>query len=97
MAAVIIRRKDLLRVGKELLKEMFDFLHNEYILTNFEETKVLQKVFMDKFELNNISIKDEKLKTDYLEAIYKVLDYINFDMEIDEDLYYKKNGIYGYV
>ena len=90
MAAVIIRRKDIVRLGKELLNEMFDFLHNEYILSKFEETKVLQKVFMDKLKLNNISIEDGKVRTYDIEAVYKVLKYINFHMEIDEDLYYKK-------
>ena len=30
MAAVIIRRKDILRLGKELLEEIFDFLYNEF-------------------------------------------------------------------
>ena len=46
MAAVIIRKKDVERLGKELLKEVFDFLHDEYILTNFEEMKILQKKFL---------------------------------------------------
>ena len=45
MAAVIIRSKDVERLAKELVKEVFDFLHNEYILTNFPEMKILQKNF----------------------------------------------------
>ena len=90
MAAFIIRQKDLKRLGKEILNEIFDFLHDEYILTKFKEMKVLQKVFMDKLELNNISIEDGKVRTNDTDAIYKVVRYINFDMEIDEDLYYKK-------
>ena len=32
MAAVIIRKKDVERLGKELVKEVFEFLHDEYIL-----------------------------------------------------------------
>ena len=31
MAAVIVRKKDVERLGKELLKEVYDFLHDEYI------------------------------------------------------------------
>ena len=45
MAAVIIRKKDVERLGKELVKEVFEFLHDEYILSNFEEMKEEQKKF----------------------------------------------------
>lgn len=41
MAAVIVRKKDLENLGKELMKEVYSFLHDEYILT-FEEMKVEQ-------------------------------------------------------
>ena len=43
MAAVIIRKKDVERIGKELLKEVYEFLHNDYILTDFEEMKIEQE------------------------------------------------------
>ena len=43
MAAVIIRRKDIVRLGKELLKEMYYLLNDEYILSKFEEMKKVQK------------------------------------------------------
>ena len=43
MAAVIIRRKDIVRLGKELIKEMYYLLHDEYILSKFEEIKKVQK------------------------------------------------------
>ena len=46
MAAVIIRKKDVERLGKELVKEVFEFLHDEYILSNFEEMKEEQKKFL---------------------------------------------------
>ena len=39
MTAVIIWKKDLDRLSRTLLKETFDFLHDEYILSNFEEMK----------------------------------------------------------
>ena len=45
MTAVIIRKKDVERLGKEVLKEVYDFLHNDYILTNFEEMKIEQEKF----------------------------------------------------
>ena len=45
MAAVIITQKDVNRLAKELLKEIFDFLHDEYILSTFEEMKEEKKNF----------------------------------------------------
>ena len=45
MAAVIIRKKDVERLGHTLLKDLYEFFNNEYILTNFEEMKTEQKKF----------------------------------------------------
>ena len=45
MAAVIIRKKDVERLGHTLLKDLYEFFNNEYILTNFEEMKIEQKKF----------------------------------------------------
>ena len=89
MAAVVIRKKDLDLLAKELLNEMFDFLHDEYILTKFKQMQIEQKRFLKKLELNNISIEDGRVSTNDLEAIFKVVRYINLDREIDEDLFYK--------
>ena len=103
MAAVIIRKKDVERLGKELVKEMFDFLHDEFLLTKFEEMEVLQKVFLERlvsnyssnsqpknFEENLKCIKDEidngSLDT---HVIYDTLSKMNFDMEMNEDLFYE--------
>ena len=46
MAAVIIRKKDLESLGKKLMKEVYKFLHEEYILS-FEEMK-LEKENLEK-------------------------------------------------
>ena len=69
MAAVIIRKKDLDRLGKELLKEMYDFLHDEYILTEFEEMEFVKEKFLHNLIKNHINtlyrefeITDEKRK-----------------------------------
>ena len=69
MAAVIVKQKDVERLGKELLNEMFKFLHDEYILTEFEEMKKVKKEFLNNIILNhintlhrNFSITDEKRK-----------------------------------
>ena len=124
MAAVIIRKKDVERLGKELVKKVFDFLHDEYILSNFEEMKEVQKKFLKNLVLNyfkyfNItqiqrgnswSIKYEKFDENKFEeelkcvkdeikngslntfVIFKTLNDLDLDMEINEDLYFKKEA-----
>ena len=62
MAAVIIKQKDVERLGKELLNEMFEFLHDEYILTNFEEIKEVKKEFLNKLILNHINTLHRKFE-----------------------------------
>ena len=62
MAAVIIKQKDVERLGKELLNEMFEFLHDEYILTNFEEIKEVKKESLNKLILNHINTLHRKFE-----------------------------------
>ena len=45
MVDVIIRKKDVERLGKEVIKELYDFLHDEYINT-FPEMKEEKKIFI---------------------------------------------------
>ena len=99
MAAVIIRKKDILRLGHELLKEIYYFLHDENILTRFEEMKEVQKNFLKILDSNHITIfkKEGEIKFCIMldegkdiQGIYNTLRSINFSMKIDEDLYYKK-------
>ena len=52
MAAVIIRKKDVERLGKELVKEVYEFLHDEYILNNFSEMKLVKQKFLRGLVLN---------------------------------------------
>ena len=124
MAAVIISKKDVERLGKELVKEIYEFLHDEYILSTFEEMKEEQKKFLrglvlNKFESlnhtvvqkeNSWSIKYEEfdenkfedelkcvkdeIKNESLDTnlIFKTLNSLNLDMEIDEDLYFKTHA-----
>ena len=46
MAAVIIRKKDVERLGHTLLKEVYEFLHDDYILKEFIKMKEQQKKFL---------------------------------------------------
>ena len=39
MTDLVIRKKDIENLGRKLMKEVYEFLHDDYILT-FEEMKV---------------------------------------------------------
>ena len=62
MAAVIIRKKDVERLGKNVLNEMFDFLHDEYILTEFKEMKKEQEKFLKNLAFNHINTLHRQYK-----------------------------------
>ena len=105
MEEIIIRKSDVEILGRKLMKEVYKFLHDEYILT-FEEMKVekdklekyLLKFYFKKFDKSEYEkylkeiknkIEDESLDIDFL---YNVLDKIKLDFEIDEDLFVKKKA-----
>ena len=58
MASIIIRKKDLVNLGKKLMKEVYKHVHDSYMLT-FDEVKIqrkdfekyLTKFYLDKEEL----------------------------------------------
>ena len=95
MAAVIIRKKDLIRLSKSILKEVNDFLHNEYILYTFEKMKEEKEKFLKNLALKNFHnadlwfIKDQDINT---EGIYQIIDEFELDKEMDEDLYFKRKA-----
>ena len=107
MEDLIIRKKDIENLGRKLMKKVYKFLHNEYILT-FEEMKVekdnlkkyLLKFYFKMFDeskyekyLKEIEDKIEDESLD-INLISKVLDIIELHPEIDEDLYVKKKHFY---
>ena len=108
MAAVIIKQKDVKRLGKELLNEMFNFFHDEYILTEFEEMKEVQKEFLENLMLNHINtlhrkfeITDEKRKElikliigkkSFLEELYELITFKKSFLKELYDLIFTKNS-----
>ena len=102
MAAVIIRQKDLKRLGKELLNEMFDFLHDEYILTKFKEMKEVQEKFLEKLAFNHINTlhrqykitkeKREELAKPFLDRLFNIGKKVEYDSNLVKDAM-KDNGI----
>ena len=86
---VTIRKSDVERLGKDLIKEIDYFLHSEYIINTFPEIKLDQKKFDD--SVNRFKDKFES-KSLNLEEMYHILLEIKLDDEIDGDLYYKKKS-----
>ena len=83
MAAVILRQKDVERLGKELLKEVYEFLHDEYILNNFSEMKLEKQKFLKdlvhfKFRRGNYTLKQEEKsgKVEYEEELKNIINEI---------------------
>ena len=125
MAAVIIRKKDVEKLGKDLIKEVYELLHDDYFKKTFPDdiikaTKTFNKKLVfrkfkhyhstvkqsgnswefsykkydeSKFEedLKRITnkIKDRSLD---IEIIFHTLNNFYLDMEIEEDLYFKKKA-----
>ena len=86
---VTIRKSDVEKLGKDLMKEVDNFLHDEYIINNFPEIKLDQKIF-DR-SVNKLKDKFESESLD-IEEIYHILTRIKLDDEIDGDLYFKKEA-----
>ena len=82
MDEVVIKKKDVDRLAKELLKEIFDFLHDEYILNSFTEMKIEQKKFLNNLVSNHISTLKrqskitEEQRTELVKPLFnKFIDY----------------------
>ena len=84
--SVTIRKSDVERLGKKLMKEVNDFLHDEYIINTFPEMKLDQKKFDD--SVNRLKDKFESGSLN-IEEIYHILLEIKLDDEIDGDLSFK--------
>ena len=100
MAAVIIRKKDVDRLAQKVLKEVFDFLHDEYILTNFEEMKSVQEKFLRNIVLHNFRYLNMKTisKRGRLQIQYEPFDENKFEDKLNKVKDEIKNGtICNYV
>ena len=89
MSSVTIRKSDVERLGKDLIKEVDYFLHDEYIINSFPEMKLDQKKFDD--SVNKLKDKFESGSLN-IEEIYHILLEIKLDDEIDGDLFFKKEA-----
>ena len=76
MSACIIEKKDLVKLGKKLMKEFYEHVHDDYFLKEFDEVKLKRKYYDEnltkefllfhkneekKFKIYILIIKDMKI------------------------------------
>ena len=76
MSACIIQKKDLEKLGKKLMKEFYEHVHDDYFLKEFDEVKLKRKYYDEnltkefllfhkneekKFKIYILIIKDMKI------------------------------------
>ena len=85
MEDLVIRKKDIEKLGRKLMKEVYKFLHDEYILT-FEEMKVQKdKIKKHLFYLKKLMFDEIKYKN-YEEIIEDEIKYKKYLKEIEDKI-----------
>ena len=62
MSSVIIKEKDLERLGKKLMKDFYNHVHDEYFLTEFDEVKLKRKYYDENLTKQFLSFYDNEEK-----------------------------------
>ena len=96
MDEVVIKKKDVDRLAKELLKEIFDFFNYEYIINNFEEMKIEKPKFLNNLVFNHIIYSNKKgekneLHKPFLESFFNKKEFEYTSKLVDEAM--KDDGI----
>ena len=75
MDEVVIKKKDVDRLAKELLKEIFDFFNDEYIINNFEEIMTQKPKFLTNLVSNHIGtlLRQSKITEEQRKELVKPL------------------------
>ena len=63
MSACIIQKKDLEKLGKKLMKEFYDHVHEKYFLKKFDEVKLKRKFYDENLTKEFLSFYEKKEKT----------------------------------
>ena len=93
MDEIVIKKKDVDRLAKELLKEIFDFLHDEFILNKFEKMKIVQLKFLNNLVFNHVIYANKKgeLSKQFLESFFNKKEFEYTSKLVDEAM--KDDGI----
>ena len=75
MDEVVIKKKDIDRLAKVLLKEVFDFFHDEYIINNFKEIMTQKPKFLTNLVSNHIGtlLRQSKITEEQRKELVKPL------------------------
>ena len=63
MSACIIKKKDLEKLGKKLMKEFYYHVHDDYFLEEFDEVKLKRKYYDENLTKEFLSFHKNKEKT----------------------------------
>ena len=63
MKACIIQKKDLEKLGKKLMKEFYDHVHEKYFLKKFDEVKLKRKFYDENLTKEFLSFYENEEKT----------------------------------
>ena len=95
MAAVIIKEKDLNLLASTLLKEIFENLHDEYMLKEYENLDKLRKDFLNKLCINYIDTLYRKYKITGEERIKLIEPFVGKLLLTDKNkTYFEKSNNY---
>ena len=70
MSACIIQKKDLERLGKNLMKEFYNHIHDDYFLTEYDEVKLKRKYYDENLTEKFLSFyknKEKKIRNLYFD------------------------------
>ena len=70
MACCVIFKKDLEKLGKELMKEFYFQIHSDYLLGEFEELKLKRKYYDENITKEFLSFCKEKEKITKIQNLY---------------------------
>ena len=89
---LVIKKKDIIKLGKDLIKEVYEFLNNKYFKETFPEemsktTKtfnnyLVQRVFGNRDRSIESDIYGESTYEEYLESVIKMIKDERLDIEI---------------
>lgn len=84
MESVVIKNKKVDRFGRKVFKDVYDFFHDDYILTEFEEMKVEQENLL-KSLVTHLIEDNQSLEYEYedLRLISKIINEDKFEEEVE--------------
>ena len=104
---LVIKKKDSIKLGKDLIKEVYEFLNDDFFKETFPEeinktantfnNYLVQRVFGNRDctthekDLESLKVLIKEGKLD-IKVIFETLKNLDLDMEIEEDLYFKNRA-----